>query len=51
MLGGGTTLTIVFIKSSAAWMSASVAVIVGIVKYLCLKKTVLQTHVWRMSEI
>jgi hypothetical protein len=51
MLGGGITPAIVFVKSSAARMSALASVIVGIVKYLCLKKTVLQTCVWQVSEI
>ena len=45
MLGGGRTPAIVLVKSSAAWMSALAGVTMGIVKYLCLKKTVLQTCV------
>ncbi len=36
--GGGITPEIASVKSLAARMSASAGVIVGIVKYLCLKK-------------
>ncbi len=43
MLGGGMMSDIASVKSSAAWMSASARVMVGMVKYLCLKNTVLHT--------
>ena len=49
MLVGGTTPANASVKSSAAQMRASAGVIVGIVKYLCLKNTVLQTLAWRVS--
>ncbi len=41
MFGGRTTPAMVNIKLSAAWMSASAGVSVGMVRYLCLKNTVL----------
>ncbi len=49
MLGGGTTPVMADVKLSAAGMSASVGVRVGMVRYLCLKNTVLQVQVCRVS--
>ena len=49
MLGGGTTPVMAVVKLSAASMSASVGVMVGMVSYLCLKNTVLQVRVCLVS--
>ncbi len=46
MLGGGMTPAIANVKLSAAQMSASVGVRVGMVSYLCFKDTVLQVRVF-----
>ncbi len=45
MLGGGTIPAMAELKLSAAQMSASARVRVGMVRYLCLKNTVLQVQV------
>jgi hypothetical protein len=45
MFGGGTKPAMADVKLSAAWMSASAGVSVGMVSYLCLKNTVLQVRV------
>jgi hypothetical protein len=42
MLGGETTPAMADVKLTAAWMSASSGVRVDMVRYLCLKNTVLQ---------
>ena len=51
MLGGGTTPAMAAVKLSAASMSASAGVMVGMVRYLCLKSTVLQVRVCLVSLI
>ncbi len=48
MLGGGMTSAIADVELSAAWMSASAGVGVGMVRNLCLKNTVLQVQVCRV---
>ncbi len=45
MLSGGRTPAMADVKLSAAWMSASAGVKVGMVRYLCLKNTLLQVRV------
>jgi hypothetical protein len=49
MFGGGTTPAMADVKLSAAWMSASAGMRVGMVRYLCLKNTVLQVRVCQVS--
>ncbi len=49
MFGGGRTPAMADIKLSAAWISASAGVSVGMVRYLCLKNTVLQVRVYLVS--
>ncbi len=45
MVDGGMLPAIAAVRSSAALISASAGVSVGMVKYLCLKKTELQVRV------
>ncbi len=45
MLGGGLTPAMADVKLSTACMSASAGERVGMVRYLCLKNTVLQVRV------
>ncbi len=49
MLGGGMIPAMASVKLSAARMRALDVVIVGMVRYLCLKNTVLQICVWLVS--
>ncbi len=49
MFGGGTTPAMADVKLSADRMSASARVSVGMVRYLCLKNTVLQVRVCLVS--
>jgi hypothetical protein len=49
MLGGGTMPKLAYVKFFAAQMSASARVSVGMVRYLCLKNTVLQVRVYLLS--
>jgi hypothetical protein len=49
MLGGGMTPAIADDKLSVAWMSAFAGVRVIMVRYLCLKNTVLQVQVCQVS--
>ncbi len=48
-LDGGMTPAMARVRASEARMSASAEVIVGTVRYLCLKKTVLQVLVCFVS--
>ncbi len=48
MFGGGMLPVMADVKLSAAWMRASARVSVGMVRYLCLKNTVLQVRVCGM---
>ncbi len=45
MLDGGMTPALARVRLLEAWMSASAGVIMGTVRYLCLKKTVLHVLV------
>ena len=49
MLDGGMTPAMARVRASEARMSASAGVIVGTVRYLCLKKTVLHVLVCFVS--
>ncbi len=49
MFGCGTMHAMAHVKLSAAWMSASAGVNVAMVRYLCLKNTVLQVQVCLVS--
>ncbi len=49
MFDSGITPDIASVRLSAAPMSVLAGVMVGIVRYLCLKNTLLQTQPWQVS--